>query len=127
LDVPNDGSSETYLSDRDVRRLAWGIRALRKIQLTPPLSLHTGPEVYPATDDLVDYVRQNHLTNSHWCKSTPLGSAMVDARLRVAPSLRIVDAGVLPMVPNGNIHSTVCVVARRAATLILDDRQQDET
>lgn len=121
--IPNNGSKEDYLSDRDVKILAWGIQQVRKIQQTEPLSLHTGPEVYPATNDLHTHVRQNHLTNSHWMQSTPLGSSMVDERLRVSENVRIVDAGVLPMVPNGNIHSTVCVVASRAVQLILQDRE----
>lgn len=124
LRIPNNGSKEDYLSERDAKQLAWGIEQVRKIQQTKPLSLHTGPEVFPATKvDLITHVRRNHLTNSHWVQSTPLGSTMVDSRLRVSENLRIVDAGVLPMVPNGNIHSTVCVVASRAAKLILQDRE----
>jgi choline dehydrogenase-like flavoprotein len=41
--------------------------------------------------------------------------------VRGVQGLRIVDAGVIPHVPNGT-HSTVCVVASRAADLIADFR-----
>lgn len=114
-------NQEQYLTDLDVKRLAWGIKQVRHIQQRAPLSLHTGPEIYPAGNDLEDYIRTSHLTNSHWAGTTPIGS-VVDERLRVEESLRVVDAGVLPTIPNGNIHSTVCAVAYLAADMIVQDR-----
>lgn len=113
---------QDYLTEMDVQRLAWGIEEVRKIQSQPPLSLQTGPEIYPAGKDLKEYVRSSHLTNSHWAGTTPIGS-VVDKRLRIDKSLRVVDAGVLPKIPNGNIHSTVCVVAHIAADLIVQERK----
>jgi len=127
-----------YLSERDVKILAWGIEQVRSIQKSPPLSEHTADEIYPGAsvkgEDLFRYVREQNLPNSHWVGSTKMGldndpMAVVDEKLRVrggVQGLRIVDAGVIPYVPNGNTHSTTTVVASRAADLIADSRQQDD-
>ena len=119
-----------YLSDMDVRRLQWGIEQLRRVQQTPPLLYHTQEEVVPGVDtDLEHYIRSHHLPNSHWTGSTKMGHdddplAVVDETLKVRNmnGLRIVDAGVMPTIPNGNTHSAVTVVARRAVDLIQSER-----
>ena len=48
---------------------------------------------------------------------------VVDERLRVhdVKGLRIVDASIFPMVPLGNIQSTVYAVAERAADFVKED------
>ena len=48
---------------------------------------------------------------------------VIDARLRVygVKGLRIIDASVFPMVPRGNIQSTIYDVAERAADLAKED------
>lgn len=135
IDLP--AGKEQYLTELDVKRLAWGMEQVRRIQATSPLANHTGPEIYPGVhvrgEDLMGYVRDKSLPNSHWAGTCKMGSvanndamAVVDERLCVhnVQSLRIVDASVLPGLPNGNIHSTVCVVASRAATLIAEDRNK---
>ena len=127
--------TENYLSKRDAERLAWGMEKVRNIQQSPPLSQSTGNEVYPGAnvtnEKLLEYVVKSNLFNSHWTGTTKLGPAsdpfaVVNERLRVhgIKALRIVDAGVIPVVPNGNTHSTVCVVASRAADLIAEDRRR---
>lgn len=123
----------SYLSDLDIKRLAWGVEEVRRIRSFAPLSLKTEEEMYPGSkivEELLDnHVKVEHLTNSHWSGSTKMGSAndptaVVDERLRVigVENLRVADAGVMPRVPNGNTHSTVCVLASRAADLIFEDR-----
>jgi choline dehydrogenase-like flavoprotein len=136
IDLP--AGEEWYLTKLDAKRLAWGMEQVRRIQAMAPLANHTGPEIYPGAHvrgkNLLGYVRDKSLPNSHWAGSCRMGSAegdtmaVVDERLRVhrVNGLRIVDASVLPAVPNGNIHSTVCVVASRAATLIAEDRRVHE-
>jgi choline dehydrogenase len=57
--------------------------------------------------------------------SASLGVADEQLRLKGVENLRIVDAGVIPIIPNGNTHSTVCVLASRAVELILASRQQE--
>ena len=51
---------------------------------------------------------------------------VVDKRLRVygVKGLRVVDASIFPMVPRGNIQSSVYAVAERAADLILEDARR---
>lgn len=123
--------SQDYLSDMDVQCLQWGIEQVRRVQQTPPLLYHTREEVVPGADaDLDQYVRSHHLPNSHWTGSTKMGHdddplAVVDESLKVRKmhGLRIVDAGVMPTIPNGNTHSSVTVVASRAVDLIRSEVQ----
>ena len=48
---------------------------------------------------------------------------VVDDRLRVhgTKNLRVVDASVIPIIPRGNIQSSVYMVAERAADIIKED------
>jgi len=102
---------------------------VRKIQSVGPLSNKTGRELTPGSNivgrELRNFVRNASMTNSHWCGSTRMGvdknDSVVDEYLRVhgVDNLRIVDAGVMPLIPNGNTHGTTCVVALRAVDLIL--------
>jgi choline dehydrogenase-like flavoprotein len=130
IDLPED--REQYLSDLDVDRLAWGLEQVRMIGKTAPLADNTVEELYPGPEaDLKAFVRENHLPNSHWVGSTKMGTdedpmAVLDEELRVRgiDNLRVVDSGAIPKIPNGNTHSTVCVVASRAADLIIARRQK---
>jgi choline dehydrogenase len=95
------------------------------------LSAKTGREVYPGASVLeapltITFMRITYPTPTGWVL---LGSgtdrlSVVDEELRVhgTQGLRIVDASIMPHVPNGNTHSTVCVVASRAADLIFTAR-----
>ena len=131
LQLPENKTS--HLTDKDVKRLSWGMNKVRRILSFDPFKNLTQGELYPGShvvdSKLLKYIRTNHLTNSHWVGSTKMGSeddpmAVVDERLRVrgVDGLRVVDAGVIPNIPNGNTHSTVCVVASRAAEMIIADR-----
>jgi len=125
--VPTNDNS-TYLTDVDAKRIAWGIEQVRNITRFSPLSNRINDEVLPGSHingaDLIEFVKDSIMTNSHWCGSTRMGmdsNSVVDEFLRVRGvlNLRIVDAGVFPFIPNGNTHSTTCVVALRAVDLIL--------
>ena len=52
-------------------------------------------------------------------ESDPTSVVNEELKVKGVDALRIVDAGVIPLVPNGNTHSTVCVIAMRAVQLIL--------
>jgi choline dehydrogenase-like flavoprotein len=122
------------LTNGDASRLAWGIKQVRNIMSTSPLKDVIQYEQRPGDQctqdqDLIQYVKDNVMRNAHWSGSTRMGNddddesdSVVDSRLRVrgVESLRIVDAGVMPLIPNGNTHSTTCVIALRAVDLILD-------
>ena len=124
-----------YLTERDVMRLAWGMEEVRRILRFSPMSNITTTELYPGSsvvkgDTLNEYVRANHLANSHWVGTTKMGRdddpmAVLDEALRVrgVQGLRVVDSGAIPFVPNGNTHSTICAVSSRGVDLILADRE----
>mmetsp|Transcript_24484 Transcript_24484/g.36321 ORF Transcript_24484/g.36321 Transcript_24484/m.36321 type:complete len:715 (+) Transcript_24484:203-2347(+) len=131
--LPEGKSS--YLTDHDVSRIAWGIEEVRSIFGMPPIAHDIIEEIYPGEKVtnglLLEHVKTNRLTNSHWVGSAKMGRdddplAVVDEELRVrgVRGLRIVDASVIPNVPNGNTHSTVSIVASLAADLILEARMK---
>jgi choline dehydrogenase len=128
LELPSDRSE--YLTSRDVKILAWGMEQVRRISGSSPMKDSILQETTPGLGiDVEDFVRKNHLPNSHWVGSTKMGSkddplAVLDEELRVRgiDGLRIVDAGSIPNIPNGNTHSTVCIVASRAAEMIIAER-----
>lgn len=127
------------LTNVDASRLAWGISQVRKIMSTPPLKdsiqyeVRPGDEYTQKTQDVIQYVKDNAMRNAHWSGSTRMGNdndepdSVVDSRLRVrgVESLRIVDAGIMPFIPNGNTHSTTCVIALRAVDLIWMDQDRE--
>ena len=115
------------LTELDTKRLAWGVEQVRNIMSQPPLSKHIEMEQYPGVEykdmDLQYFIQTNALRNSHWSGSTRMGDdkeAVVDPELRVngVDNLRVVDAGIMPFIPNGNTHGTTCVIALRAVDLI---------
>ena len=94
-----------YLTERDVDRLVWGLEEVRRIQKSNPLRKNTKEELYPGAgikgQELRDFIKENVMTNAHWCGTTRMGNknddkAVVDQNLRVkgVNKLRVVDAGV---------------------------------
>lgn len=146
---PDDGNPYIYRDERegapepltelDARKLAWGVRQVRRIMDTSPLrELHRG-EVYPGpgvsgkADDtagdneaLVSWVRGHLYSNSHWCGTARMGAlsdpeSVVDEKMGVrgVRGLFVGDASVIPFIPNGNVHSTVVLVAMKLAGFLL--------
>lgn len=118
------------LSELDLKRLTWGVDQVRKIFSTSPLSINIGKEQYPGAQydgiELEKFIQQHIMRNSHWSGSTKMGNdddedCVVDSQLKVkgVSGLRIVDAGVMPYIPNGNTHSTTCAIALKGVDLIL--------
>ncbi|CAB9502024.1 Oxygen-dependent choline dehydrogenase [Seminavis robusta] len=131
-----------YLTNKDVERLAWGMRQAHRIMTSHPMSNFTKTQIYPgpsvmdvegAEETLHQYIRANQLANSHWVGTAKMGNdddplAVLDESLRVrlVDGLRVFDAAAIPYVPNGNTHSTVCAVASRGVDLILAERKAAE-
>lgn len=75
-------------------------------------------------DAAKDYVRTTALSSYHpvgTCAMLPRGQGgVVSNRLIVygTKNVRVVDASIMPLIPRGNIQSTVYAVAERASDLI---------
>jgi choline dehydrogenase-like flavoprotein len=93
----------------------------RRIHSDKPVhDLETAKEIVEET-----FVSHYHITGTCAMLPEKLGG-VVNERLLVygVPNLRIVDASVFPMIPRGNIQSSVYAVAERAADIIKEDRLQ---
>lgn len=83
--------------------------------------------MYYCVLDLDEWVLNSVFRNTHWVGSASMGTsedeAVVDNHLRVfgIKNLRVADASVIPRIPNGNVHSTVVMVANRAAQILRED------
>jgi choline dehydrogenase len=68
------------------------------------------------------WIVENLDTGYHPVGTCAIGS-VVDASLRVkgVDGLRVVDASVMPTIPNGNTQAATFMIAERAAEFILND------
>jgi choline dehydrogenase-like flavoprotein len=103
---------------------------LDKLAKTEPLASYILPggkrlpREHPegTVEDAKELARAYAKTNYHPCGTCALGT-VVDSRLNVmgVRNLRIVDASVMPVIPRGNIITTVYAVAERAADIVSQD------
>ncbi len=128
-----------YLStDEDRRVAADSLRLTRRIVAQPALARYQPEEFKPGTqyqtdDELARLAGDIATTIFHPAGTTAMGRAddpraVVDTRLRLrdgrggyVPGLRVVDAGVMPTIPSGNINSPTLMIAEKAARWILAD------
>ena len=103
----------------DVRVLKEGVRQMRKVVATSPLSDIAQRERAPGEDDVESWVRANAHTIYHPVGTCGLGK-VVDEDLRVTgvEGVRVVDASVIPSLMRGHPHPQVSMVALRGAELI---------
>jgi len=114
-------------SDTDRRMMVEGLKMVRKICTTRPLSDYAEAEFQPgpkvkSDEDWLAYCREYGETVFHPTSTCRMGT-VVDEKLRVkgVDGLRVVDASVMPAVPSGNINAAVIAVAEKAADLIRED------
>ncbi|KAI0011190.1 putative GMC oxidoreductase [Xylariaceae sp. FL0662B] len=106
---------------------------LEKIRDTPPLRelfkeggrrLHNDGQRVETLDQAKEAVKNRYTPHYHVCGTAAMkpreSGGVVDSKLRVygVDGLRIVDASIFPLIPRGNIQSSVFAVAERAADLI---------
>jgi choline dehydrogenase len=113
----------------DYDPLVRGIRLMRTIFASPPLSEQVEDEVRPgklAGDDasLRDYIRDTADSLYHAVGTCAMGAApgsvtTPELEVRGVSGLRVVDASVMPLVPSGNTTAAVLMIAERASDLIL--------
>jgi 4-pyridoxate dehydrogenase len=128
--VPVEIRQNFLATENDRRTIRDGLKLVRRLCGTPPLSdfaareLAPGPEVN--SDERLDaYIRATAATAHHplgTCKMGPNGApmAVVDPELRVrgVEGLRVVDASVMPDLIGGNINAVVIMISEKAADLI---------
>jgi 4-pyridoxate dehydrogenase len=128
--VPVEIRPNFLATESDRRTIRDGLKLVRRICGTPPLSDFAERELAPGadlrSDDALDaYIRATAATAHHplgTCKMGPDGDqmAVVDPELRVRgiKALRVVDASVMPDMVGGNINAVVIMIAEKAADLI---------
>ncbi|OTA93659.1 putative GMC oxidoreductase [Hypoxylon sp. CO27-5] len=117
----------------DLELHARHVLLLEKIRDTPPLRelfkedgrrLHNGGQRVETLDQAKEVVKNGYTPHYHVCGTAAMMprefGGVVDPKLRVygVDGLRIVDASVFPLIPRGNIQSSVYAVAERAADII---------
>ena len=125
----------------DVEVHARQVRFIEDLVKTEPLAgvLKVGGAKLPrdyelgTVDKAKEHVRRHVISNNHSTSSCAMMpkelGGVVDNKLKVygVEGLRIVDASVMPMIPKGNIQSSVYAVAEKAADLIKADAKAAET
>lgn len=118
--------------DVDLELLARGVQFVEKLVATEPLKqiFKEGGKRSPKGDTLEaarEVVRERQISVFHLSSSAAMlpreAGGVVDSRLRVygVKNLRVVDASIFPLEPQGNIQSTVYAVAERAADILKAD------
>ena len=122
-----------YLSDpADIVEFVAGLRRLREISATPPLSDLISKEIGPgdacqSDEELAAYVRDRasgtifHPTGT--CKMGNDSLAVVDPELKVhgVDGLRVVDASIMPTLIGGNTNAPTIMIAEKAADMIMSN------
>ncbi|MBK6597822.1 MAG: GMC family oxidoreductase N-terminal domain-containing protein [Proteobacteria bacterium] len=116
------------LDAAEIAAFLHGDELAREIGGRPELAAWRGREIYPGTRwsgqaERERFVRESVNTFFHPVGTCAMGqghNAVVDSDLRVrgVEGLRVVDASVIPMIPNAMPHAAVLAVAERAANLI---------
>ncbi len=115
-----------YLGEKDdLERLVQAVRISRDIFATKAFAPWVGQELMPADnpqtdEELREFVRSTADSYHHQAGSCRIGTdelAVVDPELRVrgVAGLRVADASVMPIVPSGNCHAGIVMIAERAA------------
>lgn len=119
----------------DVELQARHVLVLERLRDTSPLRelfkdggrrLHNGGRRIGSLEEAREVVRAGFTPHYHLCGTAammPRGAGgVVDSELRVygVQGLRVVDASVFPLIPRGNIQTSVYAVAERAAEILAE-------
>ena len=123
-----------YLSTEQDRKIAAdSLRVTRRIVAQPALARFAPQEYKPGSQfqsdaELAQLAGDIATTIFHPVGTTKMGAAddplaVVDSRLRVrgVAGLRVVDAGVMPLITSGNTNSPTLMIAEKAAQWIAED------
>jgi choline dehydrogenase len=115
-----------YLGDpSDLHKLVKAVKVAREIFATKAFAPWVGAELMPADDPRTDaelraFVKATADSYHHQAGSCKMGTddlAVVDPELRVrgVKGLRVADASVMPVVPSGNCHAGILMIAERVS------------
>ncbi|MFB7274676.1 GMC family oxidoreductase [Streptomyces sp. NPDC056244] len=118
-----------FLTDqRDVDRMIAGVRQARQAGSAKALQPWRDHEVLPgpalqSDDDLHAYLCEGIISYGHTggtCRMGTDAAAVTDEHLRVKgiEGLRVVDASIMPTLPEANTNATVLAIAEKAVDLI---------
>lgn len=123
---------QNFLSnDHDWTVIREAVAIARDLAATPEMAPFVKSEIVPGGDpddrERIDqHIRDTAITVHHPAGTCRMGAAddprtvvTPDLRVKGVEGLRVVDASVMPDLPNGNINATVLMIAERAADLIL--------
>ncbi len=120
--------------ERDWIALREGFDIARELGASEQMRPFVKREIAPGdacktNEDIDAYIRESMITVHHPAGTCRMGDA-TDGRSVVSPDLRVhgvdglrvVDASVMPDLPNGNINAAVLMIAEMAADMILENR-----
>jgi choline dehydrogenase len=123
-----------YLSVEDDRR-EWieGVRATRDLLNQPAFAPFNGGELSPGPEvktdgEILEWVARDAETTYHPCGTCKMGvgdDAVIDPetlRVHGLEGLRVVDASVMPTIPNANLYAPVMMIAEKAADIVLGQK-----
>jgi choline dehydrogenase-like flavoprotein len=114
-------------ADADVQTLLGGVKLMRRILESAPLTRHNGRDrhTHGITDDaaLIDIIRNRADTVYHPVGTARMGSdndAVVDPQLRVrgVGGLYVADASVMPRLVSGNTNAPSIMIGERCADFV---------
>jgi choline dehydrogenase len=120
-----------YLSvEQDRREWIEGVQVTRDLLNQPAFDPVNGGELSPGPDvktdeEILAWVGRDAETTYHPCGTCKMGTdeeAVVDPqtmRVHGLEGIRVVDASVMPVIPNANLYAPVMMIAEKAADLIL--------
>jgi len=115
----------------DVATIIAGAKAIQAIFATPPLSGHTvtrlTPEQLPQSDEEWEASIRATCASSYrpvgTCRMGVDDDAVVDPRLRLrgVAGLRVVDASIIPVIPDAGMTAIAMMIGEKGADMILED------
>jgi choline dehydrogenase len=117
-------------SEDDVRELAEGIRAVRRVFATEPLAQYVTSEALPGPAIQTNEEFEGFLRMAGWGAQHPAGTCKMgtdpasvvspDLTVHGVENLRVVDASVMPTSPSGNTNAATVMIAEKASQMIRD-------
>jgi choline dehydrogenase len=120
-------------NDEDLQVMREGMRWIRKVFGTSPLSDFVTREVHPGSSVTSDSDWENYIRDAAQSVYHPVGTcamgtdamAVVDARLKVhgIDGLRVIDASVMPRITSCNTNAPTIMIGEKGASMILAEHK----